>query len=148
MEYNMSSNNNILLFAYGSMKKGFSNHKRLRNDILVGDAITVDKYNMFPASSFGYPYAVENNKKWQLHGELYILKDTTIDILDVFEGTPSHYYRKEVKVICKEVEYKAFIYFIALTKLKDMESDISINKWELKYQDVGSSLYEYLSSQP
>ena len=54
-----------LLFVYGSMKKGFSNHFRLENEELLGTAFTKEKYNMYPSFTYKFPYGIENERKWQ-----------------------------------------------------------------------------------
>ena len=87
------------LFVYGSMKKGFKNHWRLENETFLGSGKTDNNYNMYPAESFSYPYGVEYEEKWQLFGELYELKNVAIEEIDIFEGAPEYYYRKEVGIL-------------------------------------------------
>ena len=98
-----------LLFAYGSMKRGFRNHYRLENDKFIGQAKTKKKYCMFPAPSYNYPYGIEDDRRWQLKGELYELTNTPIETIDDFEGAPAYYYRKMIKVVCNNKDYDAYI---------------------------------------
>ena len=89
------------LFVYGSMKKNFRNNNRLKNERFIGQAVTRLKYIMFPAPSYNYPYAIENEQKYQLKGELYELTTPNIiNIIDDFEGAPHYYYRKQTEVCC------------------------------------------------
>ena len=88
-----------LLFAYGSMKRGFRNHYRLKNDKFIGQAKTKKKYCMFPAPSYNYPYRIEDDHMWQLKGELYELTNTPIETIDEFEGSPVCYYKKMTIVV-------------------------------------------------
>lgn len=132
------------LFAYGSMKKGFNNHYRLEKDILIGEAITTHKYNIYPAPSFKYPYGIEKEKVWQIKGELYELNFTDIKVIDDFEGVPHYYYRKKIPVIVKDKKYRAFIYFKSDTSLSGYESDLSMNEWNKQWEKVGDKLSAYL----
>ena len=69
---------NCYLFAYGSMKKDFINHDRLINEKFIGNAITKNKYNMYPDSLYLFPYGIEDEKVQHLKGELYFLENGTI----------------------------------------------------------------------
>ncbi|PHS56004.1 MAG: hypothetical protein COB17_10610 [Sulfurimonas sp.] len=57
---------------------------------------------MYSAVSFNYPYGVENEKKWQLNGELYELTSTKIEKIDIFEGAPDYYFCKEIEFVGKK----------------------------------------------
>ena len=49
----------MYLFVYGSIKKGFSNDYILKDAKLVAkEAITKDKFLMYPAKHYQYPYVV------------------------------------------------------------------------------------------
>lgn len=139
-------NNKIYLFAYGSMKKGFRNHVRLKEDKLIGSAVTVDKYNMYPAVSFNYPYGVENEKQWCLNGALFELISTDIKEIDIFEGCPNYYYRKEIEVLCNDKIYQSFIYFRTSTNPTGMDADIPIDTWTKEFENVGKKNEEFLDA--
>ena len=133
------------LFAYGSMKKEFQNHYRLIDEKLIGKAITKQKYNMYPAPSYNYPYGVENEPNHQLKGELYEL--TTPDIIKViddFEGAPYYYYRKLIEVIQNNQTYEVFIYFKSDTNPNNMEDDLPINEWTKEFEKAGKKLSEFM----
>lgn len=135
--------NKIYLFAYGSMKQGFKNHHRLINDSFIGEATTVEKYIMYPTVSYNFPYAVENIAKWNLIGELYELTSAKIEDIDVFEGTPSYYHRKEIEVVCNKKVYKAFIYFRTSTNPTSMDTEIEFNNWSIEFENVGKKYNEF-----
>ncbi|MFA6192983.1 MAG: gamma-glutamylcyclotransferase family protein [Sulfurimonas sp.] len=139
-------NTKVYLFAYGSMKQGFKNHYRLENDNLIGEAVTLQKYNMYPAESFNYPYGIEGESKWQLHGELYELNTSDIEDIDIFEGTPDYYYRKEIEVICENKIYATFIYFRTSANPTGMDRDISLYKWSKEFEFVGQKNEEFLEA--
>ena len=138
--------NKTYLFAYGSMKQGFRNHFRLENDKFIGKAITVEKYNMYPAESFNYPYGIENDKRWQLHGDLFELTSTNISEIDIFEGAPDYYYRKEIEVICNNATHSAFVYFRNSQNPTGMDADISLDEWTKEFEFVGIKNEEYLQA--
>lgn len=135
-----------LLFAYGSMKRGFRNHYRLENDKFIGQAKTKKKYCMFPAPSYNYPYGIEDDRRWQLKGELYELTNTPIETIDEFEGSPVYYYRKMIKVVCNNKDYDAYIYFKSETNPNQIESDLPLDKWTLDFQEVGYKQDEMLQA--
>ena len=134
------------LFSYGSMKKGFRYHDRLRLDKLIGSAITKDKYLMHPAESFNYPYLLEDIKEWQIHGELYELTKSNIKDIDTFEGSPHYYYRKEVEIIYKNKVYDSFIYFRTAANSTGMDIDIKLNNWSKEFEQVGFKSDAYLEA--
>lgn len=130
------------LFAYGSMKKDFINHHRLINEKFIGNAITKNKYNMYPDNLYLFPYAIENEKVQHLKGELYLLENGAIKNIDVFEGVPNFYYRKLISVICNEIEIKAYIYFRAFTNPNSFENQLPIDYWKKDFEDLGVKLSE------
>lgn len=144
MESLVDEKEKIYLFSYGSMKRGFKNHYRLESDKFIGVATTIKKYNMYPANSFNYPYAIEKEKRVQLKGELYELTSTSLNTLDIFEGSPDYYYRKEIDVISESLQYRAFIYFRTSSNPTGMEVDIPLSEWTLDFEQVGIKQEEML----
>jgi len=133
------------LFVYGSMKKGFKNQNRLEDDKLIGISTTRDKYSMYPAKTFNYPYLLEDEKKWQIDGELYELITTNISKIDMFEGVPDHYYRKQIEVYFDNQIYKAFIYFRTPDNPIEMD-EIALNEWTKEFEKVGIKHNEYMDT--
>lgn len=128
------------LFAYGSMKKGFCNDYRLKEQACIGNATTVEKYTMHPCESFYFPYAIEKTKEYLLHGELYDIDDALWDTIDFFEGVPKHYYRKEIDVICKGEKHKAFIYFRSENNPYPCAFNIHTHTWTKEFEKAGTLL--------
>jgi gamma-glutamylcyclotransferase (GGCT)/AIG2-like uncharacterized protein YtfP len=128
------------LFAYGSMKKGFMNEWRLKAQIFIGNATTVEKYTMHPSESFRFPYAVEKIQEYLLHGELYEINDELWDTIDLFEGTPKHYYRKEIEATCKGEKHKAYIYFRSENNPHPCAYDIHTHTWTKEFEKAGALL--------
>lgn len=88
-----------LLFVYGSLKKGFDNHRLLEKSAKrLGKAKTVSKFGMFEDSFGNYPYLVSEPIS-KVEGELYeINRKELLEKIDEFEGAPDYYQRKRIKV--------------------------------------------------
>ena len=88
-----------LLFVYGSLKKGFDNHKILdKSTKRLGKASTIGKFGMFEDSFGNYPYLITKPIS-KIDGELYeINREELLRKIDEFEGAPDYYQRKKIKV--------------------------------------------------
>jgi gamma-glutamylcyclotransferase (GGCT)/AIG2-like uncharacterized protein YtfP len=102
---------NEFLFVYGSLKKGFDNHKLLNKYAKrVGKASTVGKFAMYEDSFGNYPYLVKEPIT-KVIGELYEIKrKELLDTIDEFEGAPEYYQRKKIKVKTHKGVNLAFVY--------------------------------------
>ncbi len=102
---------NEFLFVYGSLKKGFDNHKLLdKYAKRIGKASTVGKFAMYEDSFGNYPYLVKEPITKVL-GELYEIKrKELLDKIDEFEGAPEYYKRKKIKVKTHKGVNLAFVY--------------------------------------
>ena len=81
-----------LLFAYGSLKRGYRNHRELGAARFVADACTVPRFALRLLS--GYPLLVPG--AYSICGELFELPTTQLAALDEFEG--QEYQRREVEL--------------------------------------------------
>lgn len=102
-----------LVFVYGTLKKGFSNHRLLAKSKLLGRAQTVGKYAMY---STGVPIVVKDESVSPIIGELYRIDEITLVYLDSLEGHPDWYRREEVDILLdtdgdRQMIEKAWIYF-------------------------------------
>ncbi len=104
--------NQCMLFVYGSMKKSFMNHIRLESARYIGTALTQESYSMYPALSYKFPYVLEADKVHQIKGELYQVSDELLKIVDIFEGHPEYYVRKQIKVISNNKVIDSYIFFL------------------------------------
>jgi len=138
--------NNVLLFVYGSMKKYFKNHYRLEKEKFIGQAVTVDDYAMYPSDMYMFPYVYENEKKNKINGELYKLINVNIEEIDIFEGSPVVYYRKNIKVICNNKIYEAFIYFRSGLNLTGIDTTLELKEWIKEIENVGIKYEEFLNA--
>jgi gamma-glutamylaminecyclotransferase len=108
----------ILVFVYGTLKKGFSNDKFLESSEFIGKAYTKNKFPMYIYKNGPYPFPYMLNKigENKIIGEVYKISKETLEKLDWLEGCPDFYFRKEIKVIVdtkdEETIMTAFCYFL------------------------------------
>lgn len=81
----------MIVFVYGSLRKGFHNHSLLKHSQCVGEAQT--KGTMYDLGAFP---AVDYHSNQDVHGELYEIDEGTLARLDRLEGHPNFYHRVEV----------------------------------------------------
>jgi gamma-glutamylcyclotransferase (GGCT)/AIG2-like uncharacterized protein YtfP len=103
----------IFLFVYGSMKKGFINHHRLDgNAQFVGFGKTVEKFILFPAEHYLFPFVSKKSKDFNILGEIYKINKNILHVLDKLEGVPSSYNREEVDIMLNNSKkIRAYMYF-------------------------------------
>jgi gamma-glutamylaminecyclotransferase len=80
-----------LLFTYGSLQKGQSNHRILENmatKFVAFDSIQAD---LVPT---GYPFPAIKRGSGLVTGEVYSVDDDGLAVLDRFEGDPHFYQRR------------------------------------------------------
>ncbi|KAM7273828.1 hypothetical protein ACFE04_028492 [Oxalis oulophora] len=94
-----------LIFSYGTLKKGFSNHNLMQDLMKSGDAVfkgnyvTVGKYPLV-CGPYRVPFLLNIPGSGQrVKGELYALSDKGLVRVDELEGTSrGHYVRLPIKV--------------------------------------------------
>ncbi len=81
---NAISNNNgkeYILFVYGSLKKGFGNHRLMTEAVYLGPGV-IEGYDMYSLRYF--PAIVEG--KGEVYGELYKVSEKELADIDALEG--------------------------------------------------------------
>lgn len=74
------------LFVYGTLRQGYRAHQALMGDAkLIGPAY-------IQAKRLGVSHFAAS-RKWELDGELYEIPDSTLPLLDDYEGHPTLYER-------------------------------------------------------
>lgn len=122
----------ILMFVYGTLKKGFSNHYFLDDAKFIDYAITCEKYQMYPCIGNGYPFVIKSENISQIEGEVYeITSKKTLENIDMLEDYPDLYLKELIKVkLFNEKIVEALIYFKnEETYLKEIDRSISMSKW-------------------
>ena len=99
----------MTIFVYGSLKKGYYNHRLLTNAGLLGEFRTQPNYQLYDNGSFPYLVEVQPGEGVCVEGEVYEVTDQQLKALDRLEGHPDHYVRKAVAL--QEIEnVEAYVY--------------------------------------
>lgn len=120
------------LFVYGSLKRGFGNHRFLWDSVFIGTTTTADStYSMLTLGAF--PAIIAEGED-AIEGELYEVDDDTLEQIDMLEGNGAFYDRSQVLLSNGEV---AWMYLLvgefALSRASKMEAIDGVAVWkELK----------------
>ena len=103
----------MIVFVYGSLKKGKKLAFYLKSAKFLGKAITCKKYPMIISKSGWYPYLIEKKGVgFRIKGEVYKISPKLLKILDRIEETPHYYYRKQIPICLNGKTIKAWVYFV------------------------------------
>jgi len=131
------------LFVYGSLKKGFDNHKLLEKSTKrLGKAKTVNKFGMFEDSFGNYPYLITKPIS-KIDGELYqINRRELLEEIDEFEGAPDYYQRKKIKVKTHHGVNIAYAYIRIDADMPEDQKPLKVwqNNADYKVQKLNSFL--------
>jgi gamma-glutamylcyclotransferase (GGCT)/AIG2-like uncharacterized protein YtfP len=84
-----------LLFFYGTLKRGCSNHRLLAGQTYLGPARTQPGFRLYDLG--GYPgIAACTGDRLGVAGEVWKIEPATLTALDEFEGVRHGLYRREV----------------------------------------------------
>ncbi|MEO5960307.1 MAG: gamma-glutamylcyclotransferase family protein [Opitutaceae bacterium] len=83
-----------LVFVYGTLKRGFSNHSRLAGQKYLGPARTVPGFRLFELDGFPALVAWPEDRAGVV-GEVWSVDRDQLLKLDVFEGVQEGMYRRE-----------------------------------------------------
>lgn len=134
-----------LLFVYGSLKKGFDNHKLLdKYAKRLGKAHTVKKFGMFEDTFGNYPYLIDAPYN-RVNGELYqITRKELIEKIDEFEGAPDYYQREKIEVKSHHGVKRAFVYI--QTSIKAPSNQEALKEWNNQSDYKVQKLNDYLNN--
>jgi gamma-glutamylcyclotransferase (GGCT)/AIG2-like uncharacterized protein YtfP len=85
----------MLLFVYGTLRRGEPNHRELGRARFVAQARTAPVYELVDLGS--YPALLEGGET-AVHGELYEVDESWVGHVDAFEEAPALYDRKPVRL--------------------------------------------------
>lgn len=82
----------MLLFVYGTLKKGFGANDLLQPATLVAEDVPIRGFSMYSNGSF--PMVVKSrNPKDTVYGEIWEIHENTLRRLDSYEGHPHLFVR-------------------------------------------------------
>lgn len=84
-----------LVFVYGTLKRGCSNHHVLAGQQFLGDARTIPGYRLYNLGEYPGMIASPDDTLGVL-GEVWSVDAPTLARLDAFEGTAEGLYRREL----------------------------------------------------
>jgi gamma-glutamylcyclotransferase (GGCT)/AIG2-like uncharacterized protein YtfP len=90
------------IFVYGTLKRGYYNHRFLKEAEFVCTAFTEDRYLMWDV---GFPLIApprdsdSGDVRGHVAGEVYVVDDATLEVLDRLEGHPRNYKRTPIFVV-------------------------------------------------
>ncbi|MHC1790129.1 gamma-glutamylcyclotransferase family protein [Solidesulfovibrio sp.] len=98
------------VFVYGTLRRGFCNHRYLGDSVCCGPARTVAAYGLSVAD--GIPYLTVDEARYPVAGEVYRVDARTLAALDALEEHPHVYERRLAPVRMDAGETRpAWIYF-------------------------------------
>lgn len=84
----------MLVFVYGTLKRGGSNHRYMAGQTFVGEARTGPGYRLY--SLDGFPGMVmQADDREGVRGEVWSVDSACLERLDELEGTAEGLYRRE-----------------------------------------------------
>ncbi len=86
----------MLLFVYGTLKRGQRNHRLLADQRFVRIAATAPGYCLYDLGP--YPAMVQGADAGPVRGELFSVSECATDELDDFEGVPDLFDRRRVEL--------------------------------------------------
>lgn len=110
-----------VVFVYGSLLRGESNHFRLACSRFLGEASTVPLFDLFDMG--GFPAIVEGGTL-SVRGEVYAVNRDTLCLLDELEEHPVYYRRTQVAL---EDGSDAMAYVLPRQKARRCRSIVSGN---------------------
>ena len=84
----------MLVFVYGTLKKGFGNHALLKDAVFLGPDYAPG--SLYATSA--YPLAKKTNENRWIKGEVYKVTEKILKDLDWLEGHPNLYCRENVQL--------------------------------------------------
>lgn len=82
------------LFVYGTLKRGYRNHRLIEGQQFIQESITQAVYRLYDNGS--YPCLVRSEPGLAIQGEIYLVEASLFRLLDRLEGVPDLYRREEM----------------------------------------------------
>lgn len=94
----------ILVFVYGTLKNGQPNHFWLQDhkngaSTFLANGKTNDRYPLIIGTRYNIPFLLDvPNTGRGINGEIYQIDESMLKNLDVLEGHPNYYLRKQINI--------------------------------------------------
>ncbi|MBU1247458.1 MAG: gamma-glutamylcyclotransferase [Proteobacteria bacterium] len=109
-----------VVFVYGTLKRGFSNHFFLKDAKFLGRGRTLEPYAL---SDGEYPFVYRKEKVSPVCGEIYEMDGETLLQLDHLEQDPEYYCRDQLDVVLEDGDkLRAWLYFFPVPQGRLIES--------------------------
>lgn len=99
----------MLLFLYGTLMKGMNNSEMIRHEKCLGRGITKHQYSLHVSGSV--PFLHDDEKLYQVSGEVYEIGTEILETLDILEANGEWYERKNVDILMGAKIVKCQAYF-------------------------------------
>src|SRR5260370_30150481 len=87
----------ILLFVYGTLKRGFPQNRLLADQEFIGEVQTLPHYRLLTNGS--YPCLVpEPGQGVAVHGELWLVEESPLARIDEYESVPLTFLPQEIEI--------------------------------------------------
>ena len=90
----MSMSKKTKIAVYGTLRRGYGNHRRVATSTLVGEGLTKEKYTMYAS---GIPF-VDKKPTCQIRVEIYEVTPEVLKSVDSLEGHPYAYKREPIPI--------------------------------------------------
>lgn len=108
-----------LVFVYGTLRQGESNHHFLQSSQMLGSFITASEYALYDLGA--YPALIKGHQS--ITGEVYMIDEATLMQLDILEDIPVEYRRETIETPFGQ----AWVYIYQ--QAGDLNSQIDSGDW-------------------
>ena len=108
---------NTYLMTYGTLRSGKRNNYLLNDATFVGKVKTKPKYRLFDCGH--YPCMIESTDGYSVEGELYLVNEHTLAVLDQLEGVPVLYKRTTIEIEDCPHSVQGYIYQRDVSRFKE-----------------------------
>ncbi|HEV3257174.1 MAG TPA: gamma-glutamylcyclotransferase family protein [Gemmataceae bacterium] len=106
------------LSVYGTLKRGFRNHRLLERQQFIREAVTLPRYRLFDRGA--YPCLVEDAEAGvAVQGELWKIDTEILPLLDRLEGVPDLFIRREIVIEAFPEPVVAYFYKGHVSRYRD-----------------------------
>jgi len=117
----------MLIFVYGTLRRGGCRHHLLQGAQWVGDAVTQARYRLYDCGE--YPAMIEAQEGRAIRGELWKISEDLLPRIDFEEGLAEGLYeRRSIDVYFDKEWHKAiaYLYKRSVVGLRDLGESWSV----------------------